>query len=288
MFHLKEKIFLGIIIALIIGIPSGSFLLSQRLKTQTKPDINPKSTPVTQAKETPQASSLSQKTSEATKSTGISGSGSVKLAGPSLGFKINIEGRPKDQMASKVFVGIASGSIDLSSQPEYLLSFNVDVPDSGEFSEISLAGLNTLQTYTAILKSSTQIATSAAFTVKPTTSDIGTVNLLTGDVNEDNVINAADFSIVKSAIGQTPKSQNWNEALDFNKDNLINNFDLGYITKNYGKTGATGAWYSKTVNVSTQSAILKSPNTGAPKDEAMSADLMKIPAENGYWIWVPN
>ena len=286
MFHFKEKVFLGVILVLIIGIPSGSFLLSQRFKAQDKPDINPNATPVTQAKEVPKT--LSKKTTEATKSASASSdSGSIALVGPSLAFKLNIEGRPKDKMASKVFVGIAQGSPDLSTQPEYLLSFNVDVPESGSFSGISLAGLNSLETYTAILKGSTQIATSSAFTVKPTTSDIGTVNLLTGDVNDDNVINASDFSIVKNAIGQTPSSQNWNPALDFNKDNLINNFDLSHITKNYGKVGTTGAWYSKTVPVATGSAGLKqSTNLGGPNIEPIK-EFMKIPGEGGSWLWVP-
>ena len=51
--------------------------------------------------------------------------------GPTLNFKVTIEGRRKGSFATQAFVGIASGSVN--KRPKYLLSFTINIPKSGVF-----------------------------------------------------------------------------------------------------------------------------------------------------------
>lgn len=194
-----------------------------------------------------------------------------------MSFKVSIEGRPAANQAAKVFVGIAEGT--LTSNPKFLLNFNVDVPASGEYSGLSLAGLTTGSTYTALIKGPAQLASTISFTMSPTVTNLNggeAVKLTSGDLNDDNVVNTADYSIAQKAAGTAPGSLNWNENADLNKDGLINAFDLGIISKNMGKTGLSGAWTSPLPKVATPSASLNSPPVGGPQEE-----------DNGYWIWIP-
>lgn len=282
----KEKVLIGVIIFLIFAIPGGSFILGQRLKTQNNLPAVPPKGPVTSPKEVP-SDSLIAKVRDSTKSAQLTdGSTSTTfVTGPTMQFQIKIEGRPNEKQAAKTFVGISQGA--LVQKPQYLLTFNVDVPNTGIYKDISLAGLSTLETHTAYIKSLGQIATSSAFVAKPTVTELGVVNLITGDVNEDNIIDSQDYNIVKKALGSNPKSKTWNPILDFNMDEIINNIDLGFISKNLGKIGAGGAWLSSPP--ASQSAALKTPNTGSPTStfSGQPSNLMKIPSEGGFWLFVP-
>lgn len=228
-----------------------------------------------------------QGTKEASSSFKLPNEGAEVSFGPTLDFTVSFEGRPEGRMAAKTFVGLAAGNpVD---SPQYLLSFNVEVPDSGTYSGLSLAGLDQGKNYTAYLKGPSQIATASAFIVGTSSTKLNggnALNLITGDLNEDNVINSADISILKAAYGATPSSSKWNANLDFNLDNIINSYDLAIITKNLGKTGSSGSWYSKSP-ISTASASLKQPaSIGAPLNSTPSTPQI-IPAEGGHWVWIP-
>lgn len=270
------KVFLIAVLILVILIPTGSFILAQRITIQKPSKTN---APVPTPKEVPakppveELKELSEK-GVAPKKEEASPSPSAQVSfGPTLDFKISIEGRPKDKYQAKIFLGIASGQPQ--NNPSYLLSFLVNVPSSGDFKGLSIAGLTQGSTYTAYLKGPAQIASASAFTVRPTATNLGLFNLLTGDLNEDNNINSADYSIAKAALGITSSSQNWNQNIDFNLDNIVNNFDLGIITKNLGKIGASGIWVSPPPPPATQSGTLNPPNTGLPD------------GSQGYWLYIP-
>ncbi len=287
---LASRILLGIYIFILLLIPVGSYLIAQSRET-SQTEATKTQTPKQTAKVTPKPTSSSAKNllesvraalgSNTTPSpTPSSGTSSPEIAtnfGPTLSFSSILEGRPKDNQATKMFVGITEGN--LSANPKFLLSFTVDLPSTGQYSNLSLAGLNPGTRYTALLKGSAQIATSSAFIMSPTVSNINEgqpINLLSGDLNEDNVINSADYIIAQKALGTTPASPNWNENVDLNKDGIINAFDLGIIAKNMNKTGESGAWTSPIPTTATPSAGLSSPSVGGPNNEA------------GHWIWVPN
>lgn len=307
---------------MIVLVPLTSILLAQRFKAQETTDTGASSRKITLSsdpaaqgpKEVPDTlpeDELKQNTEpdSSDKPNGSSPSPSPSspevFYGPTMNFKVQLEGRPKDKQASKFFVGIAQGAP--SSSPQYLLSFNVDVNDSGEYKGLSLAGLTSNESYTAYLKGTAQIATASAFIAKPTISDLGLLKLLSGDLNEDNVINSQDYAIAKTAFRATPEAKNWNKNVDFNLDNVINTLDLSIITKNFGKTGNSGSWYSNTTKEASGSASLSGGpqleddviappgvtiqphNINVPNPEFMpSLPSFNQPTGNGgYWIYVP-
>ncbi len=206
--------------------------------------------------------------------------------GPTLEFKNILEGRPITDQSGKMFVGIASGTP--TAAPQYILSFTVDVPASGFYSGLSLAGLTQGSQYTAYLKGQAQIATSSAFIMAPNTTQLNSdqpLTLLTGDLNDDNVINSADLSIAKQAMSSTSTSPNWNPLVDFNKDGVVNSADLALILKNFGKTGTSGMWVSPVPTASPSASVPS--GIGGPS----ASDSANFPHPNtgsgGYWMWVP-
>lgn len=287
-----SKIFVFIIAVLVISIPAGSYLLSKRFHAQKQEtskneesNVETKDKPKEVPKETPKSSldTLKEELGEQ-KSGKSSASAAPEISfGPTLNFKIIIEGRPAGKQGTKkLFLGLAQGQP--STKPQYLLTFSLDVPDNGEYKALSIAGLTQGDTYTAYLKGASQIATASAFVVKPTASDLGILNLITGDVNEDNTINTSDYNIVKNALGATPTSEKWNPSLDFNLDNWVNSFDLSIVSKNLGKTGLSGVWVSPPPPAS--SGTLTMPNIGTPETASEQIPIT-IPSEKGFWIFIP-
>lgn len=300
----RDRIIIAGIITLTILIPSGAYVLSLRFKTQSQaqeyktPVTSPKTEATTSSRLKEALDRLNQKQGE----SGVAGTGTSTgqtrtetgtddnstgfsdaqlVLGPTLGFSLILQGRPLDNQSTQAFLGIAAGAP--ASRPTYLLSFMVTIPASGSFNGISLSGLDSGATYTAYIKGNAQIATSSAFVVKATPANLGALNLLTGDVNEDNVINISDYNLVKAAIGRTPFSPGWNALYDFNLDNIINSWDLNIILANLNKTGASGAWYSYTP-ISTASATISATFKG---NEGRDTGGTNDSGKEGYWMWVP-
>lgn len=288
---LKQRLLLGLYVFLILSIPVGAYLASKQQNissqasdsTQAEPGTNPAPKAATaSAKLQLLTDSLEKSKDLAPSPTPIpSDTSSPTIAssfGPTLSFSVKLEGRPEGQEDGKLFVGIIEGS--LSTNPKFILSFKVDVPASGLYGNLSLAGLTVGSKYTALLKGPAQIATSSAFVVSPDVTKLEggeAINLTSGDLNEDNVVNSSDYSIVLKAYGATPASSNWNAGADFNKDGVINAFDLSIVSKNLGQTGSSGAWTSPIPTPATSSASLNNnPPVGGPATSG-----------NGYWMWVP-
>lgn len=278
---------LGIYIFLLISIPVGTYLASQYQTVQSRAqEVKPakpvaKVTPKPTVSPAKQLLGSSQVTSpDQTSSPTPTPASSTEVAtsfGPTLSLKAVLEGRPAGNQTTKLFVGIVEGT--LTANPKFLLSFSVNLPASGEYSNLSLAGLNPGSRYTALLKGAAQIATASAFTMSPAVTSVNEgqpLALLSGDLNDDNAINSADYSIAQKALGATAKSSTWNESADLNKDGVINAFDLGIIAKNMGLIGASGAWTSPIPKTSTPSASLNTPAVGSPDE-----------GTNGYWLWIP-
>ncbi len=280
----QQRIMLGIFITLIILIPSVSLLISQRNFQAAVNDTNARNfnSPVTTGHDGPATTSatLIRETTEqktAAPSTSATATTAAVSFGPTLNLKITIDGRPASRYATKLFVGLAAG--DPTTTPTYLLSFTVDVPDSGIFNDISLAGLTAGTKYTAYLKGSVQLATASAFIMAPGATSLNSgaaMHLLTGDLNQDNIINAADYSIVKAALNTKAGKANWNAEADFNLDGVVNTIDLAILQKNYAKTGMSGTWYSPP------------PATASATQSASVSSGIGGPKPSGYWFWVPN
>lgn len=276
--------FIGFIL-LIFSIPLGTILVKQSqifnsgaAGPTTKPTPNANKTATT-PKEVPATSPVGELEKYlSTSSTNISPVPSLSF-GPTLNIKINIEGRPQGKQSTKAFVGIAPGATS-SAQPKFLLSFTVDFPDSGSFDGLSLAGLDRTSIYTAYIKGPSQIDSAATFSLGPAATSLNggqPITLLSGDLNDDNTINAADYSIAKALLGKKASDPEFNARVDFNQDGVINAFDLSYITKNLGKTGNSGTWYSPAPTASS-SAIPSTTPTPATGSTMQTG---------GYWILIP-
>lgn len=312
----KQRLLLGIYIFIIISIPMGAYLASQtqifksRASEPKKTSLTTKAPPLSGTSgaqsllDNAQSdiANLQSKKPTPTPSPAPSSPEIAASFGPTLSLKVTLEGRPASNQATKLFVGILERAI--TSNPKFLLSFSVDLPVSGEYTNLSLAGLNPGTQYTALLKGSAQIAASSAFIMSPNVTYLNSrqaINMLTGDLNEDNVINSADYSIIQKSYGTTQQSANWNENTDFNKDGIVNSFDLAILSKNLGQTGSSGAWTSPIPKAASPSASLTSKGParsadGSPVDSPEGSDSFEVdgvptgsPAgsSGGYWVWIP-
>ncbi len=293
---LNLKIALGVYIFLILSIPAGAYLVSRQQIFKTSASQPPPVSKLTQ-ESTPSSSLSALDEIKQFSQTAVPPSTPLPVStpsptvsfGPTLNFKLVLEGRPVSNQAARVFVGIAEGNT--TSNPQYLLSFTVDLEANGFFSGLSLAGLTAGNQYTAVIKGPAQIASATDFIMSPSVSNLNNsepITLLSGDLNEDNTINAADYAIAKAAYNTTPASSNWNANIDLNKDDIVNNIDLAYILKNFGKSGDSGIWVSTTPQVATPSGSL-SPGGSATATPSGSPQLPVVNPDGrqGYWMWIP-
>ena len=268
---------------MVISIPVGAYLASRSIQTTSKANETQTKTITKEPKTaTPSAKAgdyFSKYSPSSTPSpTPEPATVLATSYGPTLALKMRIDGRPLTDQSSRLFIGIILGTNLQTNQ--YLLSFTVDLPPSGSYTDISLAGLTVGSTYTAILKGDAQIATSSAFEMSPSVTNLNSgipVTMLSGDLNQDNAINQADLAIAQGAFGQT------SSPADLNKDGTVNNIDLAIINKNMGQTGASGIWASTPrmatpsarLDESAKRASLESPPVGSPS------------GGQGYWVWIP-
>ncbi len=291
----SPKIIILLFVIVLVSIPTVALLLKQRIDAQRQ--INqPYNGTVTQGHEVPKVSPILDNGSASSSANMASNQGGAQISyGPSLDFTISMQGRPANNQGGKVFVGISSG--EPTTNPQYILSYTVDMPQSGTFSGLSLAGLSNGQTYTAYIKGPAQIAKAVSFALTPTGATLNSGNpivLTTGDLNQDNRIDNADYTIEKSLLGTTPASSNWNPNADFNLDNVVNTWDLEILSSNLGKTGDGGPWYSRIDQTASNSAEISTPsNIGGPGGSSFSSPQNNAlppyqPTKNGYWLWVPS
>lgn len=286
---LKQKLLLGIYIFVILSIPIGAYLVSQKQIFKSSATEEKKPT----VKQSPKPSSSSAKqtlldlakqnlaTQSSTQSPTPSSEASTPTIaisfGPTLFVKAQLEGRTSDQ-STKLFVGIIEGT--LSSNPKYILNFSVNLPSSGEYSGLSLAGLTVSSTYTALVKGQSQLATAVSFTMAPNETKLNSgsaVSLTSGDLNDDNTINSTDLGIMKSALGSTSSSSNWKWIADINKDGVVNIIDYSILYKNMGKIGDSGIWTSPIPTASSSAQLQENVlPVGSPDGPSQ-----------GYWIWIP-
>lgn len=182
-----------------------------------------------------------------------------------------MQGRPIDQQSGKIFIGIAEGVVKV--KPTYLLTYTVEFPSSGLYEGLSLAGLTPGTIYTAYIKGPSHIDSASTFTMSATETILSNstpIDLIAGDLNEDNTINPSDTDILKAVIGLTSDSTLWNARADINADQVINNLDMLYVVRNQSKTGASGVWFSP-------------PPTASSSAQASGS----AEPRGGFWLWVP-
>lgn len=290
---IKQRVIIIGFILLLVSIPAGSLLLSQRLKVSsplsknfdrtitTTPSPVPRTLPIQTSQPSPSSTPLSTPAA----------ADAVSL-GPTLKFSVSLQGRDVNNQSGKFFVGIAQGTV--TKNPTYLLTFTINMPETGVYSTLSLVGLNIGSQYTAYIKGPAQLVAASTFILSPTGATLNAgqpLGLISGDLNEDNVIDASDLAIVTKLAGATSDSPTWNPLADINLDNIINSIDIQIVKTNQGKIGDGGAWYSRPPEASS-SASLPSNIGGLPlsqPDLSLPSDLIpKLPSRGGYWIFVPS
>lgn len=277
---------------LVVFIPSSTFLIGKRMSAATLATQPYNQTVTTNnAQEIPSASPIqgsvlgSSVALDSGNPADNASSPPQVVYGPQLSFSVSIQGRPPNNQSGSFFVGIAQG--DPSNNPQYLISFTINMPSSGKYSGLSLVGLSPGTNYTAYIKGPAQLVKAVPFSINPQGAVLNggqPINLISGDLNQDNVIDAQDLIIAKAALGQTSSSSNWNPNVDINADGIINNIDLAIVTGNQGKIGDSGPWYSRIDSSASNSAQLNSPSHIGGSDATFSP----YPKAGGYWMWVPS
>ena len=71
--------------------------------------------------------------------------------------------------------------------------------------------------------------------VKGEAIDLGTITLLTGDVDGNDLINSRDINAFRREFGKSGEAIG-NLAADMNGDNKVNSRDINVLRKNFGKS----------------------------------------------------
>jgi Dockerin type I domain/Bacterial protein of unknown function (DUF922) len=64
-----------------------------------------------------------------------------------------------------------------------------------------------------------------------------TAALLAGDINNDNVVDDADYQLLRAAFRSRPGDANWNPQADLNCDGVVDEADLRLLQSNFGQAG---------------------------------------------------
>jgi parallel beta-helix repeat protein len=68
----------------------------------------------------------------------------------------------------------------------------------------------------------------------------------TTDLNNDNVVNTVDISVLAKSFGSEPGDLNWSPMVDMDINEIINIIDMARVAKDFGKTSQTRAQWNKT------------------------------------------
>src|SRR5439155_168993 len=111
-----------------------------------------------------------------------------------------------------------------------LLTYTVTTDASGNFTQTTTLPDGP---YNWRIKSFRTLANAGSLTVTGGSAiqDMGTMRA--GDADNNNVVNAGDFSILKNAFGSTA-----DRRPDFNNDGVVNAGDFGLLKTNFGAAGA--------------------------------------------------
>jgi hypothetical protein len=60
-----------------------------------------------------------------------------------------------------------------------------------------------------------------------------------GDADNNNLVTAVDFTILRNTFGLAQGNQNYDDRADFNGDQIVSSVDFTLIRNNFGTGGAT-------------------------------------------------
>ena len=59
-----------------------------------------------------------------------------------------------------------------------------------------------------------------------------------GDANDDNVVEAVDFNILKGTFGRLEGDPDFDEHANFNRDTTVDVVDFSLLKANFGQSGS--------------------------------------------------
>lgn len=111
---------------------------------------------------------------------------------------------------------------------------NVSMSANGEF---SVAHNQPAGTYDIYVKADHWLRKLVDNVSLAPSGSIGSVSLVNGDVNGDNEVGPADFSLLSSAFGSTDGDPNWNALADLDGDGEVGPSDFSVLSGSFGESG---------------------------------------------------
>jgi hypothetical protein len=109
--------------------------------------------------------------------------------------------------------------------------------DASGFFTVSVAGLPA-GTYNWRVKGPKYLANSGNATLTGAQTGIEAGLLKVGDANNDNIVSAIDFNILKSAFGRACANPGYDDRAEFTGDCLVSAVDFNLLKGNFGGGGA--------------------------------------------------
>lgn len=147
------------------------------------------------------------------------------------------------------FNSIAESTVDLRAyySGEFVATMHLkDWSDSdSEYASYSLTGLHPGE-YIVATKRPGYLTYYKKISLSDNVVDLGSVTLIPGDVNGDDIVNANDVDLITDLLGIEYGDDNYLISADINGDKVINENDLGLVNLNLNKTSNE---YGGTANV---------------------------------------
>jgi hypothetical protein len=114
--------------------------------------------------------------------------------------------------------------------------YSANTDNSGYYT-VTLA-LEQPGTYTWRCKNPQTLATAGAATLVSGRNDVEMGILKAGDVNNNNVVNVTDFTLLKATFGKTAGEPGYDARADLNGDHVVNGTDMTMLKANFAQSGA--------------------------------------------------
>lgn len=147
------------------------------------------------------------------------------------------------------FNSIVEATVDLKTyySEEFVATMHLkDWSESdSEYASYSMTGVHSGE-YIAETKRPGYLTYYKKISLTDNAVDLGSVTLIPGDVNGDNVVNSADATIISNLLGTEYGNENYSVFADINGDKIINSADLSLVNANLNKNSNE---YTGTANV---------------------------------------
>ena len=151
---------------------------------------------------------------------------------------VALQGRPSPSGAS--WVTDVDVGLYLPPDDSLLYSYSATTNEYGRFTIPDVPR----GTYTIWVKGSHTLSNvKSNVSIGDGTNEVNFGTLLEGDANNDNCVNAPDFSILRTAFGKCQGQSGYDTRSDFNEDGCVNAPDFSLLRTNFGLCGdiAVGA-----------------------------------------------